>query len=499
MILLLGVLALLTLDAAGVRAQTPANYNPRDDKYRLLGMTRAQADFEQAQREIDRIQRLRSQGLAADAELESARARLENARVNYIQAALAVVFASPHVMIDRAVKLQRPDGRRYVRVTLRNEAQSGAEGDKLREIIDSSLLRQLKPDEVPNVFVSLKDEPGQQGVIVSSPYERLIPMLRFGKPVTLEFRLLKELDAVTVSVSYADAVTERRVLLEKDASANIVSVQSSQFSQEADLGGTATYDLALERFTGDAGGVRLAVGGLPRGVRAEFRDPASNARLTQIRFPEGSTSMRLSLVLTLPERTGSSFALDRPLAFWALALDSEAALRFDRLAADSLTSEEAASIAAGKARLVLVPRGIARIELRAPNFYHEIGRGDSVVMTIRARNIGSRVASGIRVTPDAQADWRSTVSPELIERIPADSEAELTLTLVPPRQIAVGDYDVRLLTDAMSADRRVDVDDKVVRIRVVPPANWLGTGALIAVLVAVLGGMVMFGLRLTKR
>ena len=61
-------------------------------------------------------------------------------------------------------------------------------------------------------------------------------MLRFGQPVTLDFRLLKDVDAVTVAMSYANQSSERRVLLEKDATANIVTIQSSQFSQEGDLG-----------------------------------------------------------------------------------------------------------------------------------------------------------------------------------------------------------------------------------------------------------------------
>jgi hypothetical protein len=486
------------LAAVPAAAQNYGNYNPRDDQYRLLGMARAQADYEAALREYERARTLRAQNMISEAELERARSMMEGARVNYLQAALAIVFATPHVVIDRAVKFQRADGRKYVRLTVRNE-QSGAEGAKLGEIIDSTLLRQLRPEEVPNVFISLKDDSPGGGAIISQPYEVRIPVLRYGEPVTLEFRLLRDVDAVTVSASYANQTQDRRVYLEKDASANIVTMQSAQFSQEGDLGGTVTYDLELERFTSDARGVRLEVGGLPRDIRYEFRDPASGARLTQLRFPEGTTSQRLSLVLTLPYRDAGRFPLDRAIEFWAFALDAEAAERFDALNRDSLSAAEAAQVPSGKVRLALIPRGAAQLELRAANFYQGITRGDSVVLDITVRNTGSRGVSSVRLVPDAQPDWRVRVEPDLVPEVPINGEAQVRVVLVPPAAVGVGDYDVRVRTEALSADRRVDVEDKTVRVHVAPPANWLGTTALVGLLLALVGGVVWFGMKLTKR
>lgn len=480
-------------------AQNYGNYNPRDDQYRLLGMTRAQTEYETALREFQRVSDLRAQNLVSQSELEQARSRMEGARVNYLQAALAIVFASPHVIIDRAVKFQRADGRKYVRLTLRSENQAGAEGEKLSDIIDSTLLRQLRPEEVPNVFVSLKDDSPNGGAIISSPYEARIPVLRFGVPVTLEFRLLRDVDVVTVSATYANQTSDRRVFLEKDASANIVSIQSAQISQEGDLGTEVRYELQLERFTSDAGGVRLEVGGLPREIHYEFRDPASSARLTSLRFPEGVTSQRLILALSLPQRDAGRFALDRAIPFWAFALDAEAAQRFAALGRDSLTAAEAQSIAAGKVRLELLPRGIGRLEVRAANLYRTIVRGDSVVMDVTLHNTGSRAVQNVRVTADVPPDWRASVAPELVPEVPIDGESRVHLTIVPPADIGVGDYDARLKTDALSADRSVDTEDKTIRVHVEPPANIAGTILLVVLLLGLVGGVVVFGLKLTRR
>ena len=492
------ILALiLALAPAPAFAQNYGNYNPRDDQYRLLGMSRAQAEYENALREFNRQRELRERNLVSESDLERSRTQMEGARVNYLQAALAIVFATPHVVIDRAVKFQRGE-RKYVRLTLRTENAS-AEGEKLSDLIDSTMLRQLRPEEVPNVFVSLKDDSPNGGAIISQPYEARIPVLRFGDPVTIEFRLLRDVDAVTVSALYAGQAQERRVFLEKDASANVVTIQSAQISQEGDLGTEVRYELQLERFTSDASGVRLEVGGLPRDIRYEFRDPASNARLTSMRFPEGVTSQRLILALSIPQRDAGRFALDRPIPFWAFALDADAAQRFTQLNSDSLTAEEAAGFAAGKTRLELVPRGIGSLEVRAANFYHTITRGDSVVMDVTVRNTGSRAVNSVRLSLDVPPEWQARVSPELIDAVAIDGEVRARVTIVPPEDIGVGDYDARIKTDALSADRQVDTEDKTVRVHVEPPANLAGTITLVGLLVALVGGVVVFGLKLTRR
>ncbi|HKV76049.1 MAG TPA: NEW3 domain-containing protein [Gemmatimonadales bacterium] len=488
---------LCLLWSAPLAAQNYGNYNPRDDQYRLLGMTRAQTEYETALKEYNRQLELRQQNLISDADLEQSRNRMEGARVNYLQAALAIVFATPHVMIDRAVKYQKGD-QKFVRLTLRSENQS-AEGAKLSDLIDSTLLKQLKPEEVPNVFVSLKDDAAAGAAIISQPYEARIPVLRFGEPVEITFRLLRDVDVVTVTASYANQSQDRRVYLEKDASANIVAIQAAQVSQEGDLGTEVRYELDLERFTSDADAVRLEVGGLPREIRYEFRDPVSGARLTSLRFPEGTTSQKLVLALALPQRDAGKFPLDRPLVFWALALDNDASQRFAAFDRQRFTGEQARALAAGKARLELVPRGIGRLEVRAPNLYHTLVRGDSVVMDLTVRNTGSRAVDNVRISADVPADWRARVSPELIGNVPIDGEARVSVTIVPPADIGVGDYDARIKTDALSADRTVDTEDKTVRVHVDPPANVLGTVFLVGLLLALVVGVVVFGLKLTRR
>lgn len=504
LLLLLLLMGMFPHPAAG---QSQNNFNPRDEEYRLLGLIRAKSEFEQAMRDFARSQRLFDESLLPGNELERARTRMENTRVDYLQASLAVIFEQPYVLIDRAVKLQGEDGEKYVRITLRNTAGSNSESESLRNLIDEEVLGQLQPEKVRSVFVSLKAEPGTGGAIVSSPYEHRIQELGFNEPVTITFRLLQDRDEVTVSVSYANRLDEKVVYLEKDATANIVSMDSTQFSQEADLGGQAQYDLALEQFTDEANTFRLAALGLPRDVRHEFRDPVSGARLTQVRFPMGVSQRNLTLTLYLPQRAGGSLpieALDRPLDFYALVMQQEAfdeleqqfpeERRNDPVALDDAMQE----LDSGMVALELIPRGVGRVEIQAPNLYHEVDPGESVEMTVTLRNTGSRQLESLRLMTETQMGWRGKVVPDLIPSLPVNGETSVQLSVEPPPDVAVGDYQMRLRADSAAADRRVESQETSVRIHVNAGSNpWL-TGSLATLLLGLVGGIVVFGVRLTR-
>jgi len=64
-----------------------------------------------------------------------------------------------------------------------------------------------------------------------------------------------------------------KIFLQKDESVNKVLVQSEQFSQEAELGTSATFDLTLELFSGASTTYSLEVVNLPQQINRFFKDP----------------------------------------------------------------------------------------------------------------------------------------------------------------------------------------------------------------------------------
>jgi len=504
-----GTFVLLIATAISVGAQIPTTYNPRDEEYRLLGLIRAKAALEQAAGEFERLQTLHERSIVPSRELDIARNRMESARVDYLQASLEILFEQPHVLIEKAVKLRRDNGDIYVHLTLRNTAGSSYESETLKELIDPEILGQLEPERMRSIYVCLKESPGTSGAIISSPYEHRIAELEFGSPVSVSFKLLKDVDQVTVAVTYAARQEEKVVFLEKDGSADRVSIQSTSFSQESDLGGQAEFDLKLERFTDEANSFRLAVVGLPRDIRYEFRDPESGARLTQVRFPVGMSQRDLDLTLFLPQRAGGTLPremLDRPLSFFVLAMDEAAAAehaRLLRVADDDPGDGESVipmveQIGAGSARLELIPRGVGEVEIQSPNLYHEIAPDEDLQVEVVVRNTGSRRLDGLRLETEAPLGWRAQVEPDLVTSLPVDAETRIQLHIFPPSEVSVGDYQVRLRASSSAADRLVESREATFRIHVRQAANpWLTLG-LAVLLVGLVAGIVVFGVRLTR-
>ena len=230
----------LVLVGAPVHVLSQYNsFNQRDDKYRLLGLKRAKEYYEVTQKEYLRQQDLFKKGMISQTELDKAKNAYADAEVNYQQSLLAVLFEQQYVSIDKAVKYQARDGSKRVKLSIENVSGGGEEFQKLVGIEDK-LFRSLQPDLIQNVYVSIYNN---DGAIISQPYEQKIERLKWGEPRVIDFALLQDLDAVTVNIIYGNGSSRTmKIYLQKDKSVNKVITQSQQFSQEAELGSTATFD-----------------------------------------------------------------------------------------------------------------------------------------------------------------------------------------------------------------------------------------------------------------
>ena len=491
------LLALLTpgvpLGAQGVRATGGAVAESRDAAARALAVLRARAEHEQASAEYARSRALHEQRMLSDAELAAKRLDAERARVGYWMEVIAASRGGARVLVERATRRRTADGRTTVRVTLR-----GVGGDALPRLspaateveepaLDDALRLALGDGALTDVFVSLKTEPGANGTTISSPYERRVARLPLGRAATVEFRLFRDVAEVVVSVSVGDGVAERRVFLERDGGAARFAVQSTQLSQEADLGAQALFDLRIQRL-GAEGATRLALDGLPTGVAAEFRDPESKARLTQIRFQEGEDERRLQLAVTLPQRAGGALRADHPFRFAVVVADAAAGAA---VASDT--------DAVGRIALELVPRGLPRVELRAVNLYHEVAAGDSAVAELVVRNSGSRALDDLRLRADPPSGWRADFVPTAIGSLSVDAERAIRLVVRSPPDAAVGDYEARVRVESASADRRLETEDKLLRLHVADRGTPIGSAIIVALLVLMLVGVGVVGRRWVNR
>ncbi len=476
--------------------QTGTYYNQRDDQYRVLGLKRAKEAFEAARKDFDRQKELFTKGLISQAELDRAQANFSDAEVNYQQSLLAVLFEQQYVTISKAVKYQAPNGSKRVRLQVENASGGSAEFRKLLNI-DDELFRSLQPDIVNNVYVSLLNN---ESSVISQPYEAKISELRFGEPKILDFTLLQDLDAVTVNMIYGNGSQRSlKVFLEKDAAVNKVIVQSQQFSQEAELGKTASFDLTLELFGGIGKTFNLEVVNLPTQLNRFFKDPSTQARLSQFKFMENVNTRKAALDVTLPDRATDAVAMDTPIQFYVLVIPTEQAKTLGTFQTKIWTQDEIEKLNIGFVKLELLPRGKGRLLIRAQQLFHSIKPDESVEMSIEIVNEGSRRLDNVEINVDPPLNWTKLIQPMVIPSLEVGEEKRVTLRFTPPNDISVGRYEARIRTTSLSENQPVVGEDKTVVMEVVAETNVLGTSLLVLLIVGLVAGMVIFGIKLSKR
>ena len=477
-------------------AQIYNPFNQRDDKYRLLGLKRAKEAYETAKRDYDRQKELYDRKLISQAELDRQYSIFSDAEVNYQQSLLAVLFEAQYVTVDRAIKYKTRDGGKHVRLRIANASGGSAEFQKLLNI-DDKLFRSLQPEVINYVYVSVMND---QGAIISHPYESKIGELKFGKPKELDFTLLQDLDVISVNIIYGNGSSRTmKVYLQKDATVNRVEVQSEQFSQEADLGKSATYDLTLELFSGVDNTFRLEVVNLPRQINRFFKDPTGQARLSQFKFTESSNTRKAALEVSLPDRPTDEVAMDHSIPFYVLVIPREKMPQTADLEDRQWTQEEIQRLNVGFVRLELIPRGKGKLLVRAPQLFHSIKPDGTVTMSIELVNEGTRRLDNIDVKVDQPLNWTKVVDPPAVSSLAINQEAVIHLQFSPPPGVSVGRYEMRIRTSAMSDNEPIDGEDKSVTVEVQATSSFLGTALLVILILGLVGGIVAFGLKLSRK
>ena len=154
---------------------------------------------------------------------------------------------------------------------------------------------------------------------------------------------------------------------------------------------------------------------------------------------------------------------------------------------------------AGNENLEIIPRGKGKIEVRANNLYHETTVGKEVTMDVTVRNGGSRRLDNIKLTAERPLGWDTRIEPDVISSLEPEKEMTVQVTIIPPKDGGVGAQEVKIKTEAMADNRKVDTEDKTVRIQVNAATSIFGTIFLILLLIGFVGGIVWFGMKLSKR
>ena len=354
-------------------------------------------------------------------------------------------------------------------------------------------------NEIRGIYVSLLDVTDDTNIV--KPYEKRIPVLGYNETAELTFQLQKDVESLKVALNYPELPEPdtRLIYLQKESALDVVNVSSLRFSQEGNLGSRVTYDLTLDRLAETENTFQLRVINLLNRLSFEFQDPETRSRQSQVKFTQEQSKRNLSLIVYLPEELDASY-LDSTLEFYVAVLDETEA---DALGGANnrleLPAERVAEIRGGVERFELIPKGVPEIDVFVPNAFQRITIGESVAMTAVLKNIGTRDLVDIRMDVDVNTDWKYTVTPEVISTLARNGETEIQLTLNPPVDIGVGEYQARLNAEVTVDNRKFEARDRSITVLVESEAQLSVTTLLFGALIFLMILIVIFTIRISRR
>ncbi len=461
----------------------------------LLDLKKVRADYEVAKQKYENDTKLYEEKAISLNDYNRSKNELLSREVDYQKLILKLISQQSYITVEQAVKYQNERGDRKVKVTLKSALEGNEEYlNQFKEHFDV-FSPEMRSGKIYNIYVSLVDN--ESKTIIGSPYEFRIPYIELGKTGTADFELLKDAESLTVSLNYNNKKDEKNIYLKKGGSSNVIDIAAMQFSQEADLSSSASFQLTLERFSTSDDIYRLVIINLPRQITYDFSDGGS--KVSQIKFAQGVNTKKIALQVYLPDRDDEQVAIDKPIHFQVLALTNAEYNKLEGKDLSNVSLSDLKATVSGEEQLEIIPRGKGKIEVRANSLYHEITTGQEVSMDITVRNGGSRRLDNIKISAEKPLGWQTVITPDVIKSLDPEKEIQVKIQIIPPKDGGVGAQEVKIKTEAMADNRKVETEDKTIRIQVNAATSVWGTILLILALLGLVGGIIWFGMKLSKR
>jgi len=468
-----------------------------------LDLAQARAEMEQAERELKETQQLYDEKIVTVDRLNRASQAKDQADLAYKQAEIELdktrlefLKGATLVTVVDAKKFRGPAGQVMASVTLRNDSDIDKARVAMGKKMSQERLQALLT--IDNVIVSLRDK-----AIIGDPYQQIVPEFKYGDEVTLEYRLLKrEVDAVTITVEFLQEEKEFTVFLKKEAAQDLPTVASTQYAQEGRLGSKISYDLELERLASTEQSFSLVVLNLPRAIPFAFVDPESGARVTQLRFTEERSTQYLKLELPIPEKLDQEL-VDSNIDFAVVVTRPSQLVAIGELRQQyegkTIPVEEIARIKGNRVGLKLIPTGVGKLDILVPNLFKEVKRGQPISLKFTLLNSGTLLLRNVTPQVDLPIEWIGSREPKSFAEIDPGEKTLVTAYLSPPEEVAIGDYTVNLSADGKSGIETIEAADKSFTVRIAAEANITGTIILVGILVALVFGIAIASIKISRR
>lgn len=447
-----------------------ASGNAGDERIAMLTQVeRARLALEHAKLEYERAQAGRNSGILSDLAFRAQETAYRQAELDYDQAVLLATGAEQRVSVDSAVKSRAADGRTYVSVRL---------SYRLRGHLAADTGLRAALAQIDSLTISLLSE---NSVVISVPYEARLYDFRDGQARVARFELLKDVEVAQIILRYNGQEQRASVYLLRDARGEEVALSAAQPSLDVEAGATAIFNLTAQRLSARSAAFRLQVTGLPPDVTYDFTSDGG-AHVSQVGFTDTVATEKLQLNAHMPRDLPEAW-IDRPLQLTVTCAPVRG---------------EGSRTVAGTLSLELVPRGAGKLKLQLSNLFQEARLGQSVVVRAKIYNNGTRPVRAVTVAADVPLEWKVQSQPTVIPLLREGADALVQITVTPPADAAVGEYEARLRPNAGTDNHGVQSDEQVLRIRLAPKSQGLTITALLVLVVLLLAGVSYLGIRLSR-
>jgi hypothetical protein len=488
----------------------------------LIAREHAKETRDRLEREYENALRLFKENIIYKKELDAAlsahkqaQQQLKQAEIQLEKTKLSFLSNATHITIMEAKKYYDSQSRRMLDLVLKNtsnlaqaesalglteaEPASGsvqAESELSLEWRSPQQIQALL--DIENIIVSVVDKSSSIG----KPYEQIISVLPYGREAKLKFVLLKDVQEVGIKLQYLDQNVTQHIFLEKESLQKMPTVVASQFSQEGQLGTDIRYDVHLEMLVTSDASFSLLVTNMPPQIKCSFIDSKSGARITSVRFTEEVSKHALQLRVSIPQKLDVDM-IDKKINFQALVATAKQLQTLNEFkreyAAGDIPKEKLNEIEAGRVDLALIPKGKGRLEILINNLYVEIKPQQDVNIKADLHNTGTLALFNIIPEVSPPLGWTAEVLPKSAAKLAPGDKQSIKIHLQPGPEVSVGEYEARIEAKGQSGSEVVPALEKRLKVRISAETRIATTLILVLALVGLIIGIVVFGVKLSRR
>ncbi len=433
-----------------------------------------------------------------------AQQQLKQAEIQLEQTKLSFLANATHITIMEAKKYYDSEGKRMLGLVLKNTSNlalaesalglTGSESQLQSEWQSPEQIQALL--DIENIIVSIVSNSSSIG----KPYENIIPVLPYGKEEKLQFILLADVQEAGIKLKYLDQDTIESVFLEKESLQEKPTAVASQFSVEGQLGTDISFDLVLEMLVTSEWNFSLVVTNMPPQINSFFIEGGS--RIISVRFSEEVSKHNLTLRVSIPQKLDVGM-IDKKIDFQVWIATTAQLEKIGKLkrqyAPDIIPANELDSIEAARVDLTLTPKGTGRLEILINNLFVEIKPQQDVNIRADLHNDGTLTLFNIIPEISPPLGWEARVEPKNIEQLLPNEKQQINIHLKPGTDVGVGEYEAQIEARGQSGSEVIEAIEKRLKVRISAKTNIMATLLLVGGLVFLIVGIVVFGVKLSRR